>query len=150
MLHYFLSRQSNEAQRHVKTVLFFHRPTYKWPWFCPEYWSAFFSWEQKSSAKGPGCHCWEITRAATCVPGDTWAARAGQLCSAAGPAPLPALQRCLFLFCWEDPGSFREHTEPVLPTCWGISRNSRINYWLTAVRAPRQLACSFCAQLQRR
>ena len=110
MLHYFLSRQSNKAEQHVKKALFFHRPTYKWAWFCSAYWSAFFSWEQKSSVKGTGCHCCEITRAAMCMPGDTWASRAGQLCSAARPAPLLAPKRCLFLFCWEVPGSFREHT----------------------------------------
>lgn len=43
MLRYFPSHQSSEVQQHIKKALFFHRPTYKWAQFCPEYWSDFFS-----------------------------------------------------------------------------------------------------------
>lgn len=42
MLHYFPSHQSSEAKQHIKKALLFHRPTYKWVWFCPEFWNVSF------------------------------------------------------------------------------------------------------------
>lgn len=111
ILQYFL----NEMVQHIKKALFDHRPACKRAEFYSECWSGGFSWVQNWSEKGTGCQCCEITGAATCVPGDTWACRAGQLSSTARPAPLLAPQRCRFLFCWEGLGP-SENTPDLLQT----------------------------------
>ena len=105
MRHHFHSHQSSEAEQHMKKALLFHRPTYKWAWICPEYWSAFLR-AKINSERHRMSLLWDNKN----TPGDTWASRAGQLCSTARPAPLLAAERCLLLFCWEVSGPFREYT----------------------------------------